>query len=108
MTERDTAHDPGALVDLDRVVHEPARLMILALLYVLESSDFLFILRQTRLTQGNLSSHLAKLEDAGYVEVEKKFEGKRPTTSLRLTEAGRAAFKNYRRRMEHLFRTLPE
>ena len=70
---------------VDRIIHEPSRLVIMALLYWLESADFLFVMRQVGLTQGNLSSHLAKLEAGGYIEVDKHFEGKRPVTTLRLS-----------------------
>ena len=88
------------LPTIDRLVHEPARLMILAHLYVVESADFVFIMRQTELTQGNLSSHMNKLEAAGYIEVTKGFKGKRPHTMLRLTDSGRAAFDAYRQQMQ--------
>ncbi len=57
-----------ALTDIDRLIHEPARLMILALLYVVESADFIFLMRQTELTWGNLSSYMSKLEEAGYIQ----------------------------------------
>lgn len=95
--------DLNPLANLDRLVHEPARLMIIATLYVVESADFLFLVRQTGLTLGNLSSHMSKLEAAGYVEVEKKFVGKKPHTMLRLTAEGRAAFLQYRHSMEQVF-----
>jgi DNA-binding MarR family transcriptional regulator len=94
------------LRDLDRLVHEPARLMVLACLFVTESADFVFLANQIGLTLGNLSSHVAKLEDAGYVEVEKTFRGKRPNTRLRLTAGGRAAFAEYRDRMERALRPV--
>ncbi len=90
------------LADLDRVVHEPARLLIVSQLYVIESSDFLFLQQQTGMTQGNLSSHIAKLENAGYVTVEKTFVGKRPKTLLQLTEAGRTAFERYAKSVKPL------
>lgn len=83
------------LEDIDRLVHEPARLLILSQLYVIESCDFRFLLRQTGLTKGNLSSHMSRLEDAGYVDVVKEFDGKQPRTLLRLTERGRAAFSRH-------------
>jgi DNA-binding transcriptional ArsR family regulator len=70
------------LPELDRLVHEPARLMILAHLHVVESADFLFIMRQTGLTYGNLSSHLSKLEAAGYITVTKDFLHRKPHTGL--------------------------
>jgi DNA-binding MarR family transcriptional regulator len=95
------------LRDLDRLVHEPARLMILAHLFVTESADFVFLANQTGLTLGNLSSHVTKLEEAGFVEVEKTFRGKRPNTQLRLTVPGRAAFAGYRERMERALQNLP-
>ncbi len=87
------------IAGIDRMIHEPARLMIMAYLYVVESADFLFLMRQTGLTPGNLSSHTSKLEAAGYIEVVKEFVDKKPHTMLRLTEAGRDAFQEYRESM---------
>jgi DNA-binding MarR family transcriptional regulator len=83
------------IADLDRVIHEPARLMIAAVLYLVNEADFLYLQAQTDLTKGNLSSHLAKLEETGYVEVEKTYRGKIPMTICRLTKKGRASFKAY-------------
>ena len=83
------------IADLDRVIHEPARLMIAATLYLVKEADFLYLQGQTELTKGNLSSHLAKLEEAGYVEIEKTYRGKIPMTVCRLTKKGRASFKAY-------------
>ncbi len=99
--------DLSELADLDRLVHEPARLAVMALLYVIESADFTFLMNQTGLTWGNLSAHLTKLEEAGYLEVEKSFKGRRPNTSLRLTRQGREAFREYARTMKQLFQDLP-
>jgi DNA-binding MarR family transcriptional regulator len=82
--------------------------MILALLYVVESGDFTFLMRQTGLTWGNLSSHMSKLEDAGYIEVEKTFKGKKPNTMLRLTDEGRAAFQEYVQSMRQVFDDLTD
>jgi DNA-binding MarR family transcriptional regulator len=84
------------MLDLDRDIHEPARLAIVALLYAAAEADFLFLQRETGLTKGNLSSHLAKLEQLGYVGIEKTFRRKIPLTVCRLTPAGRAAFETYR------------
>jgi len=81
---------------IDKVIHEPARYSILAYLYVVESADFLFLRNQTGLTFGNLSSHLAKLEKAGYVRIDKEFVGKKPHTMLTMTAKGRKEFDNYR------------
>lgn len=95
------------LAEIDRVIHEPARLIIVAYLYVVESADFTFLMRQTGLTWGNLSSHMSKLEEAGYVEVDKSFVERKPRTMLRLTDAGRAAFREYRKRMEQVLGDIP-
>jgi DNA-binding MarR family transcriptional regulator len=103
MNERDGKTGPSALAEIDRVVHEPARLAVMALLYVVESADFIFIMNQTGLTWGNLSAHMAKLEEAGYIEVEKSFKGKRPNTTLRLTARGREAFREYALQMKQVF-----
>lgn len=94
------------LEEIDRLIHEPARLSVMALLYVVDSADFIFLKNQTGLTWGNLSAHLSKLEEAGYIEVEKSFMGKRPNTELRLTTAGRQAFKAYRSRLQQLLNGL--
>ena len=93
---------------VDRLIHEPARLTIMALLYVVHSADFVFLMSQTGLSWGNLSSHMSKLEGAGYIEVEKKFVQRRPQTMLRLTDKGRSAFREYRRSMKQLLDDLPE
>ena len=98
--------DANPLNEIDTVIHEPARLNIMAQLYVVESADFLFLMRQTGLTFGNLSSHLSKLEAAGYVIVKKEFLGKKPHTMLRLTEKGRLAFRKYVQSMKQLFSDL--
>ena len=87
------------LKDLDRVIHEPARLLVVAHLYVVDSADSTFLVAQTGLTWGNLSSHVTRLEKAGYVEVIKEFVERKPRTVLRLTDAGRAAFQGYIARM---------
>jgi len=83
------------LTRLDRVIHEPARLTIMLVLDGVEEADFLYLQRECGLTQGNLSSHLAKLEEAGYVDIEKMFKGKFPLTVCRLSAKGKAAFSGY-------------
>ena len=85
--------------DLDPLVHSPARLKILTVLKEVESAEFLFLLRHTELTRGNLSSHLSKLEAAGYVRITKEFVEKIPRTLIQLTETGKAALEIYRKRM---------
>jgi DNA-binding transcriptional ArsR family regulator len=87
--------DWQALASLDRTIHEPARLMIVTVLYAVSEADFLYLQRECGLTQGNLSSHLAKLEDTGYVLIEKMFKGKYPLTVCSLTQKGRTAFAEY-------------
>jgi len=99
--------DLRGVVDVDRVLHEPARLLLTALLYPLEAADFLFLLRESGLTKGNLSSHLAKLEEAGYVVVAKGYAGRVPHTEYRMTDEGREAFRSYRDRMRRALRKLP-
>jgi DNA-binding MarR family transcriptional regulator len=96
------------LAGLDRVIHEPSRLIILALLFPLESADFVFLLRETGLTRGNLSAHLARLEEAGYLTVEKGYQGRVPRTTYSLTEEGRSAFRRYRERLKRTVDSLPE
>ena len=83
------------LQTLNRLVHEPAQLAILAALSACDKADFLFLLNITGLTKGNLSSHLSKLEGAGFVEIEKKFEGKTPITYAKLTLEGKEALEDY-------------
>lgn len=81
------------------MVHEPARLAILTNLFVVENANATYVLQQTGLTWGNLASHVAKLEEAGYVNVDKSFKGKKPQTTLSLTSAGRRALIAYRERI---------
>lgn len=92
--------------ELDRVIHEPSRLLLVAVLYPLEEADFLYLLTESQMTKGNLSSHLAKLEEAGYVQIEKSFRGKIPHTLLRLTRQGRGAFERYRAELKKITNTL--
>ncbi len=90
------------IASLDKVVHESSRLAILTALSACESADFLYLERLTGLTKGNLSSHLSKLEDAGLIMIEKKFVGKRPNTSAKLTDVGRTAIVKHWESLEDL------
>ena len=81
------------------MIHEPARLSILTNLFVVEDANATYLLQQTRLTWGNLGSHLSKLEEAGYVSISKGFRGRQPQTTIALTPRGRAALVEYRRRL---------
>ena len=93
---------------LDRLIHEPARMVIVTLLPSVEKADFLSLLRQTGLTKGNLSANLARLEAAGYINVEKTYRGKVPQTLIALSGAGKEAFETYRRQLRAFVDQLPE
>jgi len=101
-------NDKDRIPGIDRLIHEPSRYMVMAYLYVVESADFLFLINQTGLTWGNLSVHLSKLEAAGYVAMEKEFLGKKPHTTIRLTDEGRTAFDEYRNNMRQVLDKLPK
>jgi DNA-binding MarR family transcriptional regulator len=75
---------------------------------VVESADYVFLMRQTGLTWGSLATHLNKLEEAGYIQVEKTFQGKKPHSTVRLTEPGRAAFRAYKKSMQKVLEDLPD
>ena len=96
------------IAKIDRLAHEPARLMILAVLHAVESADFSFLLGQTGLSRGNLSSHLSKLEAAGYVDIHKEFVDKTHHTQLSLTELGRRAYLVYRQSLAEVLAVLGE
>ena len=100
--------DLAALNDIDRLIHEPGRLMLMALLYVVQSADFTFLMDQTGLTWGNLSTHLTKLEEAGYIAINKEFKGKKPHTTINLTKQGRTAFREYKKSMQAVLDDLPD
>jgi DNA-binding MarR family transcriptional regulator len=87
------------IAGIDRAIHAPARLMILAYLAAVDSADFIFLMNQVGLTRGNLSSHLSTLEEAGYVSITKEFVEKMPCTLIRLTDAGLNAIQTYREQM---------
>ncbi|MBU0518456.1 transcriptional regulator [bacterium] len=99
-------HDLPKLAEIDRVIHEPARLMILGYLSAVDGGEFLFLMNQTKLTRGNLSSHLSKLEEAGYVTIQKEFVNKIPRTLIKLTERGRDALGSYLAQMNSVFKGL--
>jgi DNA-binding MarR family transcriptional regulator len=102
------AEERHPLADLDRIIHSPARLMVMTYLYVVESADFVFMMQLTGLTWGNLSTHLSKLEEAGYVALEKGYKGKKPNTTVKLTQTGREAFKAYKDGMQAVLNDLPD
>lgn len=96
-----------AFPEIDEFLHELARLKLLALLSVLKRADFVYLLRQSGLSRGNLSVQMTKLADAGIVDIEKSFVGNRPRTAYTLTRKGRAALVGYRARMTTLLEALP-
>jgi DNA-binding MarR family transcriptional regulator len=96
------------LAGIDPVIHASARLMILTYLYVVERVDYVFLMNLTGLTWGNLATHLKKLEEVGYVEVQKTFNGKKPQTFLSMTESGRSAFQVYKKTMKQVLDDLPD
>lgn len=108
MSDRPDSHGTNPLSDIDPLVHAPARLMLLTQLYVVEAADATFLVNRTGLTWGNFSTHMGKLEQGGYVEVEKSFRGKKPLTMIRLTDSGRRAFQEYRASMQQALGELPE
>lgn len=103
---RTQGRDLRPIEELDPAIHAPARLMILALLAVVERADFTFLLNQTGLTRGNLASHLGRLEEAGYLLVEKTFVDRVPHTTYALTRDGGQAIEKYRQNMRQVIDTL--
>jgi DNA-binding transcriptional ArsR family regulator len=92
--------------DIDKTVHEPARLLILSILYVIESADFVFLHNQSGLTRGNFSTHISRLEEEKYIDVKKEFVNKKPTTTYRISATGRSALKTYRDLMKKILAEL--
>jgi len=104
--KNETNEEIKKIKDINKIIHEPARLNIMANLYVIDSADFLFIMRRTGLTFGNLSAHMTKLENAGYIDIIKEFIGKKPHTMLKITEEGKMAFDKYRKKMKNFFNEI--
>ncbi len=86
-----------SIAEFDRVIHEPARLILVALLSSIQSADFLFLLKESKLSKGNLSAQLSRLEAAGYINIEKTFRGRVQHTEYQLTKKGKSAFHQYRK-----------
>ena len=108
MTGDQIDREKNPLADINQVIHAPARLMVLIHLYVVESADYVFLMRRTGLTWGNLATHLAKLEEAGYISVKKEFRGRKPHTTISLTRQGRSAFREYKKSMQQVLDDLPD
>ncbi|MEQ8676208.1 MAG: transcriptional regulator [Aggregatilineales bacterium] len=90
------------LAGLDKLIHEPARLAIMTALSSADHAEFLFLQSLTGLTKGNLSAHLSKLEDAGFIQIDKHFEGKKPVTQVGLTDKGKLAISEHWKRLNNL------
>jgi DNA-binding MarR family transcriptional regulator len=100
--------EENPLAGIDHLIHAPARLMVITYLYVVESLDFVYLKRVSGLSWGNLSTHLTKLEDAGYVSIKKTFQDKKPHTMIQLTELGRKVFREYKDDMQQVLGNLPD
>lgn len=106
MTDNNETLHP--LAEIDQVIHASARLMVLTYLYVVESADVVFLKNMTGLTWGNLSTHLTRLEEAEYIVIEKEFRGRKPHTTVQLTQKGREAFKAYKQQLKQVLDDLPD
>jgi DNA-binding MarR family transcriptional regulator len=104
--KRQSLPDLDPIENIDPAIHAPSRLMILAYLAAIESADFTFLLNQTGLTRGNLSTHISRLEEAGYVEVKKEFVDRIPRTLYMLTNPGKKAIQDYRDNMRSVIDQL--
>lgn len=98
----------SALLVVDRVIHEPARLVLLSILYAVESADFVYLVNETGLTKGNLSSHLLRLEQAGYIILNKTYRGKIPLTICQITAEGTSVFETYLKAVGQFLETLEQ
>ena len=98
--------DLQPIADIDRTIHSPARLSIMAYLAAVDRADFIFLMNQVGLTRGNLSSHLNTLEAAGYIEIQKEFIDRIPRTLIRLTPEGHDAIQRYRKQMQKIIDDL--
>ncbi len=103
---QDDFEDVQQALDIDRIIHEPARLVILAVLSKVEWVDFNFLLTATGLTKGNLSKQSAKLQEAGYINIEKYFKGRVPATRYRITARGKTALDTYWQHMSELQQSM--
>jgi DNA-binding transcriptional ArsR family regulator len=98
--------DWKSLTEVDKLVHEPSRLMILTILNSVEKADFVYLQRETGLTRGNLSVHLTRLNEAGYIDIQKTFNGKIPQTICQITLIGKKAFVKYTEYLKKVVSTI--
>lgn len=108
MTGRARDETSIAFSEIDPLIHAPARLRLMTQLYVVEAADATFLVNETALTWGNLATHLRKLEDHGYVTIDKEFRNRKPRTVVSLTPQGRAAFRRYRAAIQDALAALPD
>lgn len=94
------------ITQVDRVIHEPLRLVIMTYLSQIERTDFLHLMRELKTTQGNLGAHMTRLEEAGYVTVKKTFVDKKPHTSFTITPAGQTAVERYWEQMGGVMKVI--
>ncbi|MFC2063178.1 winged helix-turn-helix domain-containing protein [Chloroflexota bacterium] len=99
---KETTDSTLEIMNIDRLVHSPARLAILTYLSVVEEGDAVYLLNQTGLTWGNLSANVTRLQKAGYIEVGKEFKNNKPHTFLKISDKGRKAFSEYQNMMKGL------
>jgi len=104
MADATAKSTPNPTAELDQLIHAPARLNIITNLYVVESADFIFLKNLTGLTWGNLSAHVTKLEEAGYVEVKKTIVNKKTHSVAKLTNEGQKAFEAYKEKMKEVLK----
>jgi DNA-binding MarR family transcriptional regulator len=95
-----------SLTDVDKLIHEPSRLMIMTILNSVEKADFVYLQRETGLTRGNLSVHLTKLSEGGYIDIQKTFNGKIPQTICQITPVGKTAFVKYTEYLKKVVSTI--
>ena len=105
---RNTGKNTDPLIDINQIIHAPARLRILALLYVVKNLDYVFLKNQTDLSWGNLATHLKKLEQSGYISIQKGYQGKKPQSKIQLTAQGRKAFQEYKKNLQQVLDDLPD
>jgi DNA-binding MarR family transcriptional regulator len=94
--------------EFDAFIHEPARLRLLTFLSVLSRADFSYLAEHSGLSDGNLSTQMTKLAEAGYVEIDKSFVANRPRTVYALTDSGREALGAYKRDVMPILEALPD
>ena len=106
--EIDKPQQDDPLADIDPLIHAPSRLRVMTYLYVVDSIDFVYLKRVTGMSWGNLSTHLTKLEQAGYIRISKSFQDKKPKTMIQMTDEGRKAFRRYKDDMQQVLGNLPD